>query len=72
MIKEKNTARSQDYAEGIINTIREPLLVLDQSLKVVNAGRSFYDFFKVTPDETIGRQVYDLGDIPWTSSKPKN
>ena len=57
-----------EFAESIINTIREPLIVLDQDLRAIKASRSFYDFFKVTPDETIGTLIYDLGnhqyDIP--------
>ena len=53
-------------AESIINTIRELLIVLDNDLKVISASRSFYEFFKVTPEETVGQLIYDLGnwDIP--------
>ena len=42
-------------------TVREPLLVLDDQLRVVSAGRSFYRTFGVTADETVGRQVYRAG-----------
>ena len=55
--------------EDIVETVREPLLVLDSHLRVLSANRSFYDSFKVTPAETIGNLIYDLGnrqwDIPW-------
>ncbi len=54
-----------EFAENIINTVREPLLALDQNLRVVKASRAFYDFFKVTADETIGTLIYDLGDQQW-------
>ena len=41
------------YAESIIDTIREPLIVLDQDLRVVKVNRSFYKLFKVKPEETV-------------------
>ena len=53
------------YAESIVETIREPLLVLDADLKIVSANRNFYRTFKVTPDETIGTFIYDLGNKQW-------
>jgi len=61
----KTATKSSEFAESIINTIREPLIVLDQNLKVVTASRSFYAFFKVKPEETVGRLIYDLGDKQW-------
>jgi len=51
--------------EDIIETVREPLLVLDSDLRVLKANRSFYDSFKVTPAETIGNLIYDLGNRQW-------
>ena len=51
--------------EDIVNTIREPLLVLNQDLNVVTVNRSFYEFFKVKPEETVGRLIYDLGNKQW-------
>lgn len=53
------------YADSIIATLREPFLVLDKSLQVVTANRSFYQRFQVAPEETQGRFVYDLGDRQW-------
>ena len=63
--KEKKMLKALKYAESIIETVREPLLVLDSDLKVVQVNRSFYDSFKVTPEETIGKFVYDLGNRQW-------
>ena len=56
---------AREYAESIINTVREPLIALDQDLRVVSASRSFYEFFKVKPDETVGQLIYDLGNKQW-------
>ena len=63
--KEHRIQEALEYAESIIETVRGPLLVLDSDLKVVRANRSFYDFFKVTPEETIGSFIYDLGNRQW-------
>jgi PAS domain S-box-containing protein len=56
---------AREYAESIVTTVREPLLVLDNALRVVSANRSFYATFRVGPAETEGRAVYDLGDGQW-------
>ena len=52
-------------SEGIVDTVLEPLVVLDASLTVVSASRSFYQFFKEKPENTIGRLIYDLGNQQW-------
>jgi PAS domain-containing protein len=62
---ETTAQKVQRYAEAIIETVREPLVVLDKHLKVLSASPSFYYTFKVTPDETIGQFFYDLGDGEW-------
>jgi len=49
-------------AQAIMDTLREPFLVLDRDLRVVAASRSFYILFRVDPRDTIGRPVHDLGD----------
>ncbi len=53
------------YAESIVETVREPLVVLNVDLKILSANRSFYKTFKVKPHETIGNFIYDLGDRQW-------
>ena len=58
-----------EFAENIINTVREPLLVLDKELRVVKASHSFFDFFKVSSNETIGTLIYDLGNHQWDIPK---
>jgi two-component sensor histidine kinase len=50
---------------SIIDTVREPLLVLDRGLCVVAASRSFFETFKIGRDETIGRPLYELGERQW-------
>jgi two-component system, OmpR family, phosphate regulon sensor histidine kinase PhoR len=55
--------------EDIVETVREPLVVLDSDLRVLSANRSFYNSFKVTPEETIGNLIYDLGNRQWDIPK---
>jgi PAS domain S-box-containing protein len=62
---ETKAQKDRGYAEAIIETVREPLLVLDGDLKIVSANRSFYQAFKVTPSETLGKLIYDLGNQQW-------
>lgn len=53
------------FAEAIVATVREPLVVLDQDLRVVAASRAFYRTFKVNPGETEGQLLYELGNGEW-------
>ena len=54
-----------DYAENIIDTLREPFLVLNGDLRVRTANRSFFESFHVSREETENRLVYDLGNGQW-------
>ncbi len=61
-ISERKTAEraveaARSYSDSIINTIRQPLVVLDEALNVISASRSFYATFSVDPEETVGRQL---------------
>ena len=53
----------------MLGSIREPLLVLDSDLKIVKANPSFYHTFNVTPEETEGALIYDLGNRQWDIPK---
>jgi two-component system CheB/CheR fusion protein len=54
-----------DFARAIVETAREPLLILDGDLHVMTANPAFYRFFQVSPKDTLGRLIYDLGDRQW-------
>ncbi|NOX62088.1 MAG: PAS domain S-box protein [Chloroflexi bacterium] len=56
---------AHDFIEGVVATIREPLLVLDGALRVVSANRAFYRAFHTTARETEGRLIYELGGGQW-------
>jgi two-component sensor histidine kinase len=56
-------------AQAIVDTVREPVLVFDKDLRVIAASRSFYSVFKVSPQNTQGRLLYELGDGQWNIPK---
>lgn len=57
-----------DYAEAIVETMPEPLLVLSADLRVLRANRSFYSTFHVVPEHVAGRPLSELGHGPWASA----
>jgi two-component system CheB/CheR fusion protein len=56
---------ARDYAEAIIATVREPLLVLDEDLRVVTANGAYYRTFQGSASETEGRPVFELDNGQW-------
>src|SRR5438270_8709672 len=55
----------ETFSENIVDTVREPLLMLDTTLRVNSANRAFYQTFHVSPEETEGRLIYELGNGQW-------
>ena len=55
----------ETYAQDIVNTVREPLLMLDTTLRVQSANRAFYQTFQVSSEETENRLIYELGNGQW-------
>ncbi len=62
---EAEIREARDYAEAIIRTVRDPLVILDADLSIHRANESFYSTFKVTPAEAEGRSIYELGNRQW-------
>jgi len=52
-----------------MGSIRQPLLVLDNDLKILKANYSFYQMFNLKPEETEGQLIYDLGNRQWNIAK---
>ena len=61
--------RGLDFAEAIVETVREPLVILNQNLQVLKANKTFYETFQAAREETEGRLVYDLGNGQWNIPK---
>jgi signal transduction histidine kinase/CheY-like chemotaxis protein len=55
----------ETYAQNIVDTVREPLLILDTTLRVRSANRAFYQTFQVSREETENRLIYELGNGQW-------
>jgi two-component system CheB/CheR fusion protein len=57
---EESMHQARRFAESIVDTLREPLMVLDVDLRMVSANRAFYRIFQVTPEHAQGRLVYEV------------
>jgi two-component system CheB/CheR fusion protein len=62
---ERHAEDARSFADNIVETVREPLLVLDGELRVVRVNRAFYQTFKVTPAETANSLLYKVGNGQW-------
>ncbi len=61
----KEIQLAREYADNIIDTVREPLLILDKDLKVLSANRSFYKMFNTVSEKTVGKFIYELDGKNW-------
>jgi two-component system CheB/CheR fusion protein len=59
------TEEARRFADGIVETVQHPLLILDGDLRVKRATAAFYETFGVRPDDTLGRGIDDLGNGQW-------
>lgn len=62
-------ADARDYAESMVMTVREPLLILDSGLHVMSANPVFYNWFHVSKEDTMNRLIYELGNRQWDIPK---
>ena len=56
---------SRLYAESIVTTVREPLIILNKKLRVITANRSFYQMFNTNEEKTEGKYLFELGNKQW-------
>ncbi len=64
-----NVADACAVAQSIVDTVWEPVIVLDKGLRIIAASRSFFTAFEVSPEETQGQLLYALGDGEWDIPK---
>lgn len=69
---QQKTLEALDYAESIINTIREPLMVLNADFKVISCNKSFYNLFKLNESEVEGKYFFKLDKGDWNITELKN
>src|ERR1035437_7625285 len=53
------------YIKTVVDIVREPILILDEDLRVISANEPFYNTFQVTPKDTENEAIYELGDGQW-------
>jgi two-component system, chemotaxis family, CheB/CheR fusion protein len=58
---------ARDLAEGIVETVQHPLLVLDHEFRIRRVTSAFYNDFQVTPEETLGRSIFSVGNAQWNT-----
>jgi signal transduction histidine kinase len=64
-VKNEALAKARDFAMSIVETVRQPLIVLDMELHIKVANRAFYRLFRLSPHEIEGRIIFSLSDGPW-------
>jgi two-component system CheB/CheR fusion protein len=67
--EETMVRNARNLAEGIVESVRDPLVVLDEKFLVIAANSSFYAVFRATPDDTIGKSFFELGNAQWNIPK---
>ena len=68
-LAQEKLRQARDYAEDIVETLSDPLLVLDNDMRVISANKSFYNFFKEKPRNVNGRYIFNLGSGQWNNLK---
>ncbi|HEV2832511.1 MAG TPA: CheR family methyltransferase [Hanamia sp.] len=63
--KNEDLKEAYKYREAIVETIREPLVVLNTDMRVLTANKAFYDVFETSPDETEGHNFYTMAKRQW-------
>lgn len=61
----KQNELAREYADNIIDTVRESLLILDKDLRILSANRSFYKMFNTVREETVGKPIFALDGNKW-------
>lgn len=63
------TRAARDHAQAIIETVYDPLCILDRDLRVRTANRAFYQMFQVTPQQVVGASINEFGEGRWEVPK---
>src|SRR5262249_6146095 len=61
----EQVATARDYAEAIVDTVRTPLVLLDEDARIRSVNRAFYETFQTAPEQTVHRSLFDLGNGQW-------
>ncbi|MHB1285295.1 MAG: chemotaxis protein CheB [Leptospirales bacterium] len=64
-IESDELQRKTQLSEDIVNTVREPFVVLDDKLEIISANEAFYQTFRTSPENTVGQSIYMIGNRQW-------
>jgi len=65
----ESSEAARDFAEAMVETVQHPLLVLDHNFRIQRATTAFYRDFQVTPDQTLGQSIFEVGNGQWNFSR---
>ncbi len=65
MMQKNIPADAFDYIKKVVDTVREPFLVLDEKLDVITANDSFHTIFQIDPETVEKKSVYEIGNGEW-------
>lgn len=68
-VNEEQLISARMHAEAIVETVSEPLFILDENLKVKSANSAFYKFFRTSEKNTVGKEIHDLGTGQWQNQE---
>jgi len=66
---QEHTAAAQEYAQNIVDTVREPLLVLDKKFNIISASRSFFQTFGTEVGQIVGENLFKVQNLQWDVNK---
>jgi two-component system CheB/CheR fusion protein len=56
---------AHNYIQNVVSAVREPMVVLDETFRVVSASRAFFRIFKLTPETSQGQSIYEIANRQW-------
>lgn len=62
---QREAEREREYAQEIVDTVREPLVVLDEDLRVESVNSAFHESFHINSEKAAGTLLYELGNGQW-------
>jgi two-component system CheB/CheR fusion protein len=66
--RNEQLVHSRKYAEAIVSTIHEPLIILTKDFRIKSANKSFYEKFNESEEQTAGKMFFELGNGKWNIS----
>ena len=69
---EQEKSETLKFVDDIVETVRNPLIVLNNQLKIIRVNKAFFEFFIITPNEVYEKYIFDIGNKQWDIPKLRN